>query len=149
MNSSKQVVMSKNDALLNIRDARTDLENLAKQEWLDITIKTWTNEYKNTLRFLWKINKTLTKKRDLKPWEVLQRTSFEQKVYKIKQKIVEQVINDIKQGYIKWAVTIKKHGNEASVEINLWSFKFLTHQPLYASYIKKSVRFWKIITIKS
>jgi hypothetical protein len=24
--------MSKNDALLNIRDARTDLENLAKQE---------------------------------------------------------------------------------------------------------------------
>lgn len=142
VNSSKQVVMSKNDALLNIRDARTDLENLAKQEWLDIIIKTWTNEYKNTLRFLREINKTLTKKRDLKPWEVLQRTSFEQKVYKIKQKIVEQVINDIKQGYIKWRFTLSKHWNDASIKISLWSFKFETHLPLRLKFIPNSIKYW-------
>lgn len=147
--SSKDFENSKSEAILKIKEARTELEKLAKNNWINIKINLWTNEYYNTLKFLKEINKIPKKKKNLKPWEIFERSEFEKTIYKEKQKIVEKVINDIKQWYLKWKWEISRDWNDASIK--LW-FKWLffeTHLPLRLNFINKRVKFWKIIKIRN
>ena len=149
ISSSKKVQRTKNEAIMQIRNYRTELEKLAKNNWIDIKMKIWPNEYTNTLNYTIKINKLLKKKRDLRPWEKFERSDFERKVYEYKQKVIKNVIEDIQNWYIKWKLNIKKHWNEASIIWNIWKIKLKTHLPLYSEGIPKKVKFWKSIKIEN